>query len=114
MGPNVAAGCLSFDLIAARATTAAYERLAAIEAGVQFDAPVCIQFTSGTTGTPKGATLGHHNVINNAAQLAEAMGMHQQDRLCAPVPMFHCFWVRGERARMRAVGRHDGLHRACI
>jgi fatty-acyl-CoA synthase len=67
------------------------KRLASVEAGIQFDAPVCIQFTSGTTGTPKGATLSHHNVINNAAQLAEAMGIGQQDRLCVPVPMFHCF-----------------------
>ena len=50
-----------------------------------------IQFTSGTTGHPKGATLSHHNVVNNAAAVAEAMGFTQADRLCIPVPLYHCF-----------------------
>ena len=50
-----------------------------------------IQFTSGTTGHPKGATLSHHNVVNNAVAVAEAMGFTQADRLCIPVPLYHCF-----------------------
>ena len=91
IGSDVAPGCLGFDDVAARATPADREKLATIEAAIQFDAPVCIQFTSGTTGIPKGATLSHHNVVNNAAQLANAMRMQAGERLCAPVPMFHCF-----------------------
>jgi fatty-acyl-CoA synthase len=95
IGGEAAPGCVGFDEIGARAQEADREQLAAVEANVQFDAPVCIQFTSGTTGTPKGATLSHHNVINNAAQLVEAMGMRSADRLCVPVPMFHCFGYVG-------------------
>jgi fatty-acyl-CoA synthase len=50
-----------------------------------------IQFTSGTTGSPKGATLTHHNIVNNARDVAGAMGLAQGDRLCIPVPLYHCF-----------------------
>jgi fatty-acyl-CoA synthase len=50
-----------------------------------------IQFTSGTTGAPKGATLTHHNVVNNARDVARTMGYGQGDRLCVPVPLYHCF-----------------------
>jgi fatty-acyl-CoA synthase len=53
--------------------------------------PINIQFTSGTTGNPKGATLTHHNVLNNARFLAQAMRFTEQDSLCVPVPMYHCF-----------------------
>lgn len=53
--------------------------------------PINIQFTSGTTGHPKGATLTHHNVVNNARFIAMAMQMSQADRLCIPVPLYHCF-----------------------
>jgi len=91
IGTESAPGCLNFDEVSARATTASRAQLAEIEACIQFDAAVCIQFTSGTTGTPKGATLSHHNVVNNAAQMAEAMRMGPGERLCVPVPMFHCF-----------------------
>ena len=55
-----------------------------------FDA-INIQFTSGTTGNPKGATLTHHNVVNNARFIAEAMRLTEQDSLCIPVPLYHCF-----------------------
>ncbi len=50
-----------------------------------------IQFTSGTTGSPKGATLTHHNIVNNARYVAAAMGFGADDRLCIPVPLYHCF-----------------------
>ncbi|MFV0284120.1 MAG: AMP-binding protein [Castellaniella sp.] len=53
--------------------------------------PINIQFTSGTTGSPKGATLTHHNVVNNARFVARAMGLTEADALCVPVPLYHCF-----------------------
>src|SRR6185437_6329292 len=53
--------------------------------------PINIQFTSGTTGSPKGATLTHHNVVNNARFIARAMNFTEADRLCIPVPLYHCF-----------------------
>ena len=53
--------------------------------------PINIQFTSGTTGRPKGATLTHHNVVNNARSIAQALNFSEADRLCIPVPLYHCF-----------------------
>jgi fatty-acyl-CoA synthase len=53
--------------------------------------PINIQFTSGTTGSPKGATLTHHNVVNNARFIAQALNFSESDRLCIPVPLYHCF-----------------------
>ncbi len=55
------------------------------------DEPINIQFTSGTTGNPKGATLTHRNVVNNARYIAMAMRLSEQDGLCIPVPLYHCF-----------------------
>jgi fatty-acyl-CoA synthase len=65
--------------------------LDAIEQRSDFDAPINIQFTSGTTGAPKAATLTHHNIINNAAMCAAVLKFTEKDRLCIPVPMYHCF-----------------------
>jgi fatty-acyl-CoA synthase len=62
-----------------------------IEAAIQFDDPINIQFTSGTTGSPKGATLTHHNILNNGFFVGEAMKLSHRDRLCIPVPLCHCF-----------------------
>jgi fatty-acyl-CoA synthase len=59
--------------------------------GLQFDDPINIQYTSGTTGFPKGATLSHHNILNNGYFVAEACGYTPQDRVCIPVPFYHCF-----------------------
>jgi fatty-acyl-CoA synthase len=78
------------DLMAAAADVSESE-LAAREVTLEFDDPVNIQYTSGTTGAPKGATLSHHNVVNNAFFCAEQMRLTEQDRLCAPVPLYHCF-----------------------
>jgi fatty-acyl-CoA synthase len=61
------------------------------EADLSFDDPINIQYTSGTTGFPKGATLSHHNIVNNALLIAGAMKFTHQDRLCIPVPFYHCF-----------------------
>ena len=61
------------------------------EAALQFDDPINIQYTSGTTGFPKGATLTHHNILNNGFFVGEAIGLTERDRVCIPVPLYHCF-----------------------
>jgi fatty-acyl-CoA synthase len=61
------------------------------EASLQFDDPINIQYTSGTTGFPKGATLSHHNVLNNGFFIGEALHYGPEDRVCIPVPFYHCF-----------------------
>ncbi|MBV9324037.1 MAG: AMP-binding protein, partial [Chloroflexi bacterium] len=61
------------------------------EETLSFDDPVNIQYTSGTTGAPKGATLSHHNVLNNGLLTGEQIRLIERDRLCAPVPLYHCF-----------------------
>jgi fatty-acyl-CoA synthase len=65
--------------------------LAAIGERLQFDDAINIQFTSGTTGFPKGATLTHHNILNNGFFVGEQIGLTPDDRLCIPVPLYHCF-----------------------
>ena len=67
------------------------EQLAEREATVRPHDPINIQFTSGTTGNPKGATLTHHNVVNNGASIAAVLGYTTADRVCIPVPLYHCF-----------------------
>jgi fatty-acyl-CoA synthase len=66
-------------------------RLAGLSAELDPDDAINIQFTSGTTGAPKGATLSHFNIVNNARYGADAMALTAQDRLCIPVPLYHCF-----------------------
>jgi fatty-acyl-CoA synthase len=61
------------------------------EAGLSFDDPINIQYTSGTTGFPKGATLSHHNILNNGYFVAELLHYTEADRVCLPVPFYHCF-----------------------
>jgi fatty-acyl-CoA synthase len=62
-----------------------------IESDLQFDDPINIQYTSGTTGFPKGAVLTHHNILNNAYFIGVALGYTEADRVCIPVPFYHCF-----------------------
>ncbi len=62
-----------------------------VESSLQFDDPINIQYTSGTTGFPKGATLTHHNILNNGFFIGEALRYTEQDRVCIPVPFYHCF-----------------------
>ncbi len=85
------AGMLRFADIAASATEAARATLAALKNDLQFDDAINIQFTSGTTGAPKGATLSHNNVLNNGFFVGELCGMKPGDRICIPVPLYHCF-----------------------
>jgi fatty-acyl-CoA synthase len=84
-------GCLLFDWILERGKQAGNSRLESVSASVQMDDAVNIQFTSGTTGLPKGATLSHHNLINNAFFVGEATGIEPGSRVCIPVPLYHCF-----------------------
>jgi fatty-acyl-CoA synthase len=65
--------------------------LQAVQDVLQFDDPTNIQYTSGTTGSPKGATLSHHNILNNGFFVGEVLRYTAEDRICAPVPFYHCF-----------------------
>jgi fatty-acyl-CoA synthase len=85
------AGMMRFDDVAAGATDAARATLARLRLDLQFDDPINIQFTSGTTGAPKGATLSHNNVLNNGFFVGEGIGLRAGDRICIPVPLYHCF-----------------------
>ncbi|HOT15036.1 MAG TPA: AMP-binding protein [Bacteroidales bacterium] len=67
------------------------QQLEEIEKSVQFDEPVNIQYTSGTTGFPKGATLSHNNILNNGFFIGERLYYTEKDRVCIPVPFYHCF-----------------------
>jgi len=83
--------CLSYRRLLALAGPAQRTRLDALSAALDPDDAINIQFTSGTTGAPKGATLSHFNIVNNARYCAKAMALGPQDRLCIPVPLYHCF-----------------------
>jgi fatty-acyl-CoA synthase len=91
IGAERARGAVRFDDVAGLAREADRCRLAALAGELQFDDPINIQFTSGTTGFPKGATLSHHNILNNGLFIAAAMKLTEQDRVCIPVPLYHCF-----------------------
>jgi len=67
------------------------QELHEVEATLQFDDPINIQYTSGTTGFPKGATLTHHNILNNGFFIGETLKYTERDRVCIPVPFYHCF-----------------------
>jgi fatty-acyl-CoA synthase len=91
LGQTPLAGLLEFERLPSLAQAAHHERAATIAAGLQFDDPINIQFTSGTTGAPKGATLTHHNILNNGYFNARALNLGPGDKLCIPVPLYHCF-----------------------
>ena len=83
--------CLSYAQVLRLGGPAQRARLDALTAALDPDDAINIQFTSGTTGSPKGATLSHFNIVNNARYCAKAMALGPQDRLCIPVPLYHCF-----------------------
>ena len=81
--------------------------LATYEQQLSFDDPINIQYTSGTTGFPKGATLSHHNIVNNGLFIGELCGYTPEDRICVPVPFYHCFGM--------VIGNLAALtHAACV
>jgi fatty-acyl-CoA synthase len=92
MGSEHSAGMLNYDALLERGRASLQTRqLDAISATLSRHDAINIQFTSGTTGNPKGATLTHHNIVNNAHFIARAMNFSEADALCIPVPLYHCF-----------------------
>jgi fatty-acyl-CoA synthase len=84
-------GVRSFEALTKLAGPAHRDRLDRLSAALDPDDAINIQFTSGTTGAPKGATLSHFNIVNNARYSAKAMNLGERDALCIPVPLYHCF-----------------------
>ena len=91
LGDDPSPGFFRFEEITARGADRRRDDLKTIEEQLQFDDPINIQFTSGTTGAPKAATLTHHNIVNNAFFVGRQMKLGCEDRMCIPVPMYHCF-----------------------
>jgi fatty-acyl-CoA synthase len=91
LGDERSHGMFNFADVASRGGSGDVQALKTIGRNLDFDAPINIQFTSGTTGSPKAATLTHHNIVNNASMSASIMKFTERDRLCMPVPMYHCF-----------------------
>ena len=84
-------GTRDWDDLLARGTSVPVEALRERSAGLSPDDPINVQYTSGTTGFPKGATLSHRNILNNGFFVGELCGYTEQDRVCIPVPFYHCF-----------------------
>ena len=80
-----------WNALLADAERVSEDELATLEATLQFDDAINIQYTSGTTGFPKGATLSHHNILNNGFFIGETLRYSENDRVCIPVPFYHCF-----------------------
>ncbi|AJA11883.1 AMP-binding protein [Pseudomonas putida S12] len=91
LAANPPAGFLPWHALAERAGQTSAEACTARQQSLQFDQPVNIQYTSGTTGAPKGATLSHYNILNNGFMVGESLGLTACDRMVIPVPLYHCF-----------------------
>jgi fatty-acyl-CoA synthase len=91
IGEGDAHGFFRFEDVMAMGGARQRDELATLATVLQFDDPINIQFTSGTTGAPKGATLTHHNILNNGFFIGEAQRLSERDRVCIPVPLYHCF-----------------------
>ena len=88
---TVFVGSDDWDALLTAGDSVPVDRLRKRMAGLEFDDAVNIQYTSGTTGFPKGATLSHHNILNNGFFIGEGCGYTERDRVCIPVPFYHCF-----------------------
>ena len=91
IGGKITSGCFDFSEVVEMASDEYNERVEQLASKLQFDDPINIQFTSGTTGSPKGATLTHFNSLNNGFSTGEVLKFGPEDRLCVPVPLYHCF-----------------------
>ena len=91
LDPSPPPGFMPWSQLAVLGAGVPPEQLHNRQASLHFDQPVNIQYTSGTTGFPKGATLSHHNILNNGYMVGESLGLTAQDRLVIPVPLYHCF-----------------------
>jgi len=91
IGDETPAGMLNFERIIAMGAEVPDSTLAAVEATLDCHETINMQYTSGTTGFPKGVMLTHHNIVNNGFNIGECMKFSEKDRLCIPVPFFHCF-----------------------
>ncbi|MEQ8611406.1 MAG: AMP-binding protein [Parvibaculum sp.] len=91
IGGTPAKGWLGFDDIASLATAESRRAIEGTAGELDCRDPINIQFTSGTTGLPKGATLSHFNILNNGFFVGRSIGLREGDRLCIPVPLYHCF-----------------------
>src|SRR5581483_12272773 len=88
---DIAPGMMSFDSVFEKATDITRAEIRRLSENLQFDDPINIQFTSGTTGNPKGVTLTHHNILNNGYFVGRGCALTPEDRICIPVPLYHCF-----------------------
>ena len=88
---TVPSGMLGWNELMELADQVTAEELKRRERSLSFDEAINIQYTSGTTGLPKGACLSHHNIVNNGMLIAQSMRLTERDRLCIPVPFYHCF-----------------------
>jgi fatty-acyl-CoA synthase len=91
LGPDTPPGAMGWDDLREAGAGVPDDRLREREALLQFDDPINIQYTSGTTGFPKGATLSHHNILNNGLFIGEGCRYTEADRVAIPVPLYHCF-----------------------
>lgn len=86
-----AAGMFTWDEVMTIGESISDEQLSTVQSQQEFDDPINIQYTSGTTGFPKGATLSHHNILNNGYFVARLQNFTHKDKVCIPVPLYHCF-----------------------
>jgi len=91
MGEEAPAGMFSWDEVNRRGREVTVDEIAAREESLSFDDAINIQYTSGTTGFPKGVVLSHHSILNNGNIIGDGMNFSELDRLCIPVPFYHCF-----------------------